>query len=171
MDPDFSPALGLSDRALNPQPEAVDHDRVLLELAAVASGIYTVDPVGDDDLWCAEHTDEAGDAAWPPSGMRHCGGVWNPLVDCGDCARMESEIRLDVYWYYDHVSVHSSDGKHSAAEDFDNHDGDSHSARLRASVRAAAAIGSELRKTASGSHRSAVSDEQDRIGAQGKGET
>lgn len=25
--PDFSPALGSFDRALNPQPEAVDHDR------------------------------------------------------------------------------------------------------------------------------------------------
>lgn len=132
--------------ALRQQPEAVDQDRELLELAALAAGI--------EGEWMS-FWGSSGIAPDDPNTR-----MWNPLLDGGDCARMESKIRLGVHWYDGHVFVRSSDWKHIATEHFADHDGDSHSARLRASVRAAAAIGSELRKTASGSHQEARSDEQ-----------
>lgn len=148
--------------ALRQQPEAAVHDRELLELAALAAGYDDgefKDMTGWGDvrygyeqaIWSKKLFDEEGT------------GYWNPLVGDSQAFRLAVRLMTDVgigspLLGFSRSAIEAvcalSDGK-MLCEPFD---GDPYSATRRAIVRAAAAIGSELRKAASGSHQEARSN-------------
>lgn len=69
---------------------------------------------------------------------------WNPYVDDGDCARIESALSLYMMWDVDCVSMlHPVGGRH--AELFADHGGDRNAARRFATVRLAALVGEKAR--------------------------
>lgn len=64
---------------------------------------------------------------------------WNPYVDDGDCARIESALRIHMMWSDSRVCVlHPVGGSH--AELFADHGGDRNAARRFATVRLAALV-------------------------------
>jgi hypothetical protein len=71
-------------------------DRELLEAAAHAYGLYSVDPRGDDDLWEVNATGEDGWPTVPSWGMRTIEGSWNPLTDDGDALRLAVKLRISL---------------------------------------------------------------------------
>lgn len=109
-------------------------DRELLELAAKAAG--------RDGTW----VDFAGmDIRVGYQGGMLCGDAdsdyyWNPLKDDGDCARMESEVGIDVKWR--RLGVRCAKWPDIIVrEPFNEHGGDRQAARRMASLRVAAAVG------------------------------
>jgi len=111
------------------------NDRVLLELAAKASGIeYTVK---DDDyykthsffgLWLTFH-DEPSEYA-----RRY----WNPLTDDGDALRLAVKLEICVTIFKDSEPLGSMANMH-----FEKFNGDWYATTRRAVVRAAAEIGKQ----------------------------
>lgn len=71
-----------------------------------------------------------------------CFEEWNPLIDDGDCARMEATLGLDVVWY--EIEVSSGNDECSRFIQYSDHAGDKQAARRMASLRAAAEIGKEM---------------------------
>jgi hypothetical protein len=100
-------------------------DRELLELAARAAG-YT--------------------ALWNLDGLlvKELGGRWNPLTDDGDALRLAVKLRLTVNCSYDDVALCGQE--FTQKEVFIERNGeDPLAATRRAIVRAAAAIGKEMK--------------------------
>jgi hypothetical protein len=111
-------------------------DRELLEWAAKAAGID------------APYEKEWGGMLIPVTIKEPDDGYefWNPLVDDGDEARLESDLGLLVIWDSEGVTVGgviTSDGDVACGffEPFHEHGGDKRAARRWAGVRAAAEIG------------------------------
>jgi hypothetical protein len=100
-------------------------DRELLELAARAAG-YT--------------------ALWNLDGLlvKELGGRWNPLTDDGDALRLMAKLRLTVNCSYDEVAIC---GQEFTQKDvfIEYNKEDANAATRRAIVRAAAAIGKEMK--------------------------
>lgn len=98
-------------------------DRELLEAAAKAAGL--------------QHK-------WHADGLyvdSHC-GIWNPLADDGDCARMEAACGIEIVWERERVAAFlSNETVPFTQERYDDHSGDRNKARRRAAVRAAASLG------------------------------
>lgn len=72
---------------------------------------------------------------------------WNPLTDDADEARLEAALGLDVTWYPEFVDVRRMDWGDTdtfAREAFRDHGNDKQSARRRAGVLVAAAIGNAM---------------------------
>lgn len=67
---------------------------------------------------------------------------WNPLVDDGDCARMEAAIGIHVTWHSDGVVCGKRIWQETAM--FEDHNGDKQAARRIASLRIAAEIGKAM---------------------------
>ena len=135
--------------ALRQQPEAVDHERALLELAALAAGLHFhghrvgidyencyVSATGDSDDWF----------------------IWSPLTDDGDALRLAATLKLNILQGDFSVGVNNEADVDEAA--LVRNDDERLAVLRHAIVRAAAQIGSELRKTASCSHQEARSNEQ-----------
>ena len=122
-------------------------DKELLELAAKAMG-YTL-------TWCEEYIigdDEVDfiDMSYVVSGQPdEADWCWSPLEDDGDCARMEAELELEIYWFISCVRVESylKDGDTDVCinEYFANHNNDKNAARRLASTRVAAEIGRAMK--------------------------
>lgn len=130
--------------ALRQQPEAVDHDRELLKFAAFAVGFT------DRLTWTP------GVTPW-----LNCEGgarTWNPLLDDGDALRLAVKLKLNILQGDFSVGVNNEADVDEAA--LVRNDDERLAVLRHAIVRAAAQIGSELRKTASGSHQEARSNEQ-----------
>lgn len=120
-------------------------DRELVELAAKAAG---VGPLDFDYAEREGHEFYFGPRLPMPQGvlMAAMWTYWNPLADDGDEARLEAACSLNVIWVPEGVTVRGTlpDGTHfGRLESFANHR-DRHSARRRAGVRAAAAIGEKM---------------------------
>lgn len=126
-------------------------DRELLEMAAKAIGL-TIGPnpwktpglnwaIGitwfEDSYSPGVHTLTGSDRDGPLS------KVWNPGLDDGDCARIESQLSIDVKWYRDSVVAYRQE---IACEgiDFSAYQGDRNAARRMASLRVAAEIGASM---------------------------
>ncbi len=96
-------------------------DRELLALAAKAAG-YDIRIPGNSDLLLI-------------------GGLsWHPLMDDGDCARLEAACGIDVEWWRVGVVAHGPETARMR-EAYADHANHRQAARRRASVRAAAEIG------------------------------
>ena len=114
------------------------NDRELLELAAKAAGVgggwgdrfeYHNGAVDLSDIWIVDQEE-------------FC--PWNPLIDDGDCARMEAELMLSVVFNDGWVSVgHTLFGPEEYCEFYSAHR-DRNAARRKASTYAAAEIGKSL---------------------------
>jgi len=101
-------------------------DRELLEAAAKAAG--------------KEHYGEYG----PHAGLKTTGGWWNPLVNSGDAFELYVKLRLTVNCSYDDVAICGQE--FTQKEVFIERNGeDPLAATRRAIVRAAAAIGKEMK--------------------------
>ena len=74
----------------------------------------------------------------------HNNKTWNPLYDDGDCARLEETLLLEVKWDSYGVSVGESN-LWPEIEKYTAHDGNKQAARRMATVRAAAAIGRDMK--------------------------
>jgi hypothetical protein len=114
----------------NPTHPDTRTDRELLEMAAKAAGYEFV-----------RHS-ECG------SGVLLAGvqDAWRPLVDDGDCARLEALCGIDVKWWHDAVEAicrRDWPCQTYAFERFSACSGDRNAARRRASIRAAAALGDQ----------------------------
>ncbi len=104
-------------------------DRELLELVAKAAGI---------DLWPEDVFTNGLTRKVSPNGIR----CWNPLTDDGDALRLAVNLGIGLYIKpgqytdaaYEFATVHRQ-----------NHNGDPYAATRRAIVRAAAAIGEEMK--------------------------
>lgn len=138
-----------SDRAVLREPEAAVRDRELLELAAKAAGYKIAWEGGCVTGWMAG------------------GGWWNPLTDDGDALRLAAKLRLTL-----RIEDYGAAARQELAQretpsawsacEAHLHGGIESATRL-AIVRAAAQIGSELRKAASGSIHTARSDDQSKV--------
>lgn len=102
-------------------------DRELLEKAAMAAGFTSL---GYGELSGGSPCLYLRDADFS--------GVWAPLTDDGDCARLEAACMLDVEWQTQHVIVGRT-MLDKWQEPYLLHDGDKQAARRFAAVRAAAA--------------------------------
>jgi len=111
-------------------------NRELLELAAFALGLkkaayYFFKP---HDGWpaaeCITHFEDG------EPGVKS----WAPLSDDGQCARMESNLLINVRWELEYV-IASDAGCFKCRELYKKHGGNRAKARRRASVRVAAKIG------------------------------
>ena len=111
-------------------------DRELLELAAKAAG--NLNPRAE---WKWYSSPIPG-FYWCPNVEPSC-NIWNPLLDDGDCARLEVSCELQVDIGDIGVISERLDGT-ACFEKYADHDGDKNKARRRASVRAAAAIGESM---------------------------
>jgi len=108
-------------------------DKELLEFAAKAAGIELGDWSSAEDGFIRYHFI-----------TRH---IWNPLNDDGDEMRLETALSMEVDWHPGLILI----GLRSftmCAEFFNKHDGDKHSARRKAGVRAAAEIGKAMTSAA-----------------------
>jgi hypothetical protein len=103
-------------------------DKELLELAAKA--IDSV-PYYFDGIHCGWHTRQ---------GINY---NWNPLIDDGDCFRLETARGLSLKWNYSDGWVKSYNHSGAYTEFFADHNGDKDKARRYASVLAAAEIGKQ----------------------------
>ena len=103
-------------------------DRELLEDAAKAAGIY----YWIDADAVVTHSDTPGSTR-----------EWNPLTDDGDALRLAVKLRIDVDHYY--VEVQAKRYDIVVYELFSEHKSDPYAATRRAIVRAAAAIGKEMK--------------------------
>lgn len=134
--------------ALRQQPEAVDHDRELLELAALATGIVGRYFKGDNPIHTGIYRAE----------YRH---YWNPRISNSEALQLAVNLGFSIHNNGMRVAVSQGNnprlGYLSGWIDLGL---DDEAAVRLAIVRAAAQIGSELRKTASCSHQEARSDEQ-----------
>ena len=132
-----------SDRSLRQEAEPAGHGRAMLELAGKAAGIDLV-----------PYTWFKG-TGWDHDGFTVAGegpSEWNPLEDDGDALRLALRLGFSLS---PRCALYAE--RRWMTE---NDEGDVCSATRRAIVRAAAAIGSEIQQTASGSSRSAGSDGQ-----------
>jgi hypothetical protein len=101
-------------------------DRELLEAAAKAAGYCVIEPRGHALL-----------LADPPA-------LWNPLTDDGDALRLAVKLRLTLNCSYDDVAICGQE--FTQKEVFIERNGeDPLAAARRAIVRAAAAIGKEMK--------------------------
>lgn len=97
-------------------------EREQLTLAAKACGLIPAEFEGNDDFMF-------GVLSW-----------FKPHLDDGDCARMETELGIDVNWFCgDHVI--SGTAEHLSTQYFKDHAGDKNAARRAASVAVASEIG------------------------------
>ena len=112
------------------------NDRELLKAAANAAGITNYEYCelvgGSPALYCREG---------------HL-GMWAPLIDDGDCARLEVACAIELSWSQNYgVAARQQRPAHRPAnwhgETFESHNGDRNAARRRASVRAAASLSKE----------------------------
>lgn len=112
-------------------------DRELLKFAAKAAEMPRSMWWWVDGVLC-----KAGDVRTP----------WNPLTDDGDCARLESKLRISVVWIENLQEVHAFIVPSGVVvtEKYDDHCGDKGKARRYASTRAAAAIGKAMPSTDGG---------------------
>lgn len=143
--------------ALRQQPEAVDHERSLLELAAIA---YWGDEI--DDVCSIRWLEDDRAIGYTHGDNQDHNGIdqeflWNPLEDDGDALRLAVRLGLTVSasslaCTASHLKLWHVISEPGAA--------DIYAATRRAIVRAAAAIGIGLLKAASGSHQEARSNEQ-----------
>lgn len=103
-------------------------DRELLELAAKAGGLTVI---GHRDIGVMIRSEAC-----------KSGFCWNPMIDDGDNARLESSMGFDVSWYDGGVLVGPRSKPGSAHfRYYSDHDGDKQAARRYAGVCAAAEIG------------------------------
>lgn len=81
------------------------------------------------------------------------GYFWNPLERDDDCARLETKLRICLFWYKDGVWAEissialesiKSDFAHWHIEFYKDHDGDEMKARRYASTKLAAKIGGSM---------------------------
>lgn len=139
-----------SDRALRKEPEAAVRDRELLELAALAAGLVVVEERSGGLPWTVKRAGRSYQ--------------WNPLEDDGEALRLAVKLRLSVTHHNDisqphpWLRVEDRQGNWTHAGPSSEFNAAPCAATRRAIVRAAAAIGSELRKAASGCSHTARSD-------------
>ncbi len=117
-------------------------DREMLEFAAKAAGVpgkYNSEETCTTIGWQTV-TGIYFDGLHSP--LVDAGGVWNPLDDDGDGARMEAALGIHVTWHSDGVVC----GKRiwQETEMFEDHNGDKQAARRIASLRIAAEIGKAM---------------------------
>ena len=67
-------------------------------------------------------------------------GLWNALMDDGDCARMEATLGIELTWFFDRVDALACDVA-PVVEYFKDYAGDKSAARRAASVAVASEIG------------------------------
>ena len=73
------------------------------------------------------------------------GYYWNPLGNDGDCARLETKLRISLLWHEDRVYVEFPDFlEHWHVEFYKDHDGDEMKARRYASTKLAAKLGESM---------------------------
>ena len=114
-------------------------DRELLEAAAKACGIDGAYGVASDDYYYDGNVE--GILTILPDGQSY---VWNPLTDDGDALRLMVKLRLTVNCSYDEVAICGQE--FTQKEVFIERNGeDPLAATRRAIVRAAAAIGKEMK--------------------------
>ena len=111
-------------------------DRELLEAAAKACGIDGAYGVASDDYYYDGNVE--GILTILPDGQSY---VWNPLTDDGDALRLavKLELQLDLRHSFHTVRIYG------AADGRIDESGDPLAATRRAIVRAAAAIGKEMK--------------------------
>lgn len=97
-------------------------DRELLELAAKAIGLDATNHPAHTDDWS-----------------------WNPLTDDGDALRLAVKLKLCVSIEFDRVDVTTPQMDNATEYFYDNPQTDYYAATRRAIVRAAAAIGKEMK--------------------------
>lgn len=118
-------------------------DRQLLEDAARAAGltIHARNQAERDAL-----IDPATASLWIVDG----GTAWNPLTDDGDALRLAVKLRLAVNHYGEGTAVllphHSPEVFSTSPAMVEDNPGDPYAATRRAIVRAAAAIGRQMRE-------------------------
>lgn len=130
-----------SDRAVLREPEAAVRDIELLELAARAAGLPW-------DQWVIDGDDS-----------------WNPRIDDGDALRLAVKLQLEIVPLEGGgVDVMRTTEAEPFGVTLASEIGpDPYDATRLAIVRAAAQIGSELRKTASGCSHTAGPDDQSKV--------
>lgn len=151
-----------SDCAQGHEPEAAARDRELLELAALAAGYADgkyQDMSGWGDVRYGYEQAIYSDKLFDEVGS----GYWNPLANDGDALRLANKLWFEVRHVHGKAHVGMPHRFWCTEPWFP--DGDQDAATRRAIVRAAAAIGSELRKTASGCSHTAEPNEQDQSGS------
>lgn len=110
-------------------------DKHLLEMAAKAAGL---NGSWRSYRYCADKSTLFGFYVHLKSKSK--GSLWNPLVDDGQCARLETVVGLTVD--IGDIGVIASQGMlFEVMAKYADHDGDRDKARRFASVSAAAAIG------------------------------
>ena len=115
------------------------NNRELLELAAKAVGMPER-VVGAKPGYYALYPDTDGVEKFC------CMNQWDPLIDDGDCARMETALELCIVWGANYVDVTCSNDYESHAREFsEDHQGhDKNHIRRLASTRCAAEIGRKM---------------------------
>ncbi len=106
-------------------------DRELLEKAAKAAGIDIEQGYGEPPEFCLFYQDS--------SGVCH---DWNPLTDDGDALRLAVKLEFTVSTWGNDIAIWQGDGDISHTESIVT---DRLTATRRAIVRAAAAIGKEMK--------------------------
>lgn len=119
-------------RTLPLTADEVRAQRVLLERAAHAMGYTTDHPMNEERIALGVS------ALCVEKNARLANTGWNPLEDDGDCARLETALRLNVRWDTDAVTVSARETAGVTTERFDVHAGDARRARRWAAVRCAA---------------------------------
>ena len=109
-------------------------EREQLELAAKACGLKhkSTDELSQWLLVEGVRTPLQGAHRW----------YWNPLADDGDCARMEAQLGLCI-WFGEYVL--SRKGRLHQVADYADHAGDKNAARRAASVAVASEIGRSVK--------------------------
>ena len=105
------------------------NDKELLELAAKSAGLRVVSY--DDFLGCMRIASDGSVTGYG----------WNPLTDDGDALRLAVKLKLSVSIFDDAIGV----GRRSSSYGELEIQGDPYAATRRAIVRAAAAIGEQMK--------------------------
>ena len=116
-------------------------DREMLEMAARAAGTCLHPP----GKLHTSYGNWGSDTTCTVCGNDPSAAMWNPLTDDGDALRLAVKLKLCVSIEFDRVDVTTPQMDNATEYFYDNPPTDPYAATRRAIVRAAAAIGKEMK--------------------------